>query len=437
MQKNIPVIARGMAILFAIFFVVTSIMALPLTIMNRKMFNAELYKTALIEQNIYFRLPEIVGEALTGGFSNNPCAQNALACSIDGASPELKACLTTALGSSAYQAIGSGQRNPTGIELQLAQPCLDQFGLPEKGGSLSGSGISNIGGGMPPFFQNLTAADWQTMLTILLPADDLRTMTESMLDQMVAYLNGQTDIITVPLDNLKEHLMGAAGADLIIQLIGSKPPCTNQDLTQMLDGTINGDMVLVLCKPPEFILSIEAYLLPEFLKSVVPQIPNIATIIEPPAVGVPPLGIGAFAAEAVTTIRTLRLIMHLSPILPLVFLLLLTLLVVRSIKGLLQWWGISISISAAITLVLAFLALPAFNAGWTIFIIPRIPPYIPAIIVSIGQELLRFIIHSITNEIVTWSIIFFVPALAAWSGSYFIKSKAEPDAIVTSSRSVP
>ncbi|MDP2995161.1 MAG: hypothetical protein Q8N46_08595, partial [Anaerolineales bacterium] len=261
MRKFFTVIARFIATIFAILFMITTILALLLTTINRQMLNANLYKNALAEQNIYEHLPEIVGVALTSSFISYPCAQNQLACNIEGASPELQACLTTALGPDAYGAIGSGQRSPTNTELQLAQPCLDQYGshqiangfqpgetLPNASPDVqacvkqaigeqaynelfnnqrpstetenqrmspcfaqSGTGSPGGGSGMPPFMQTLTAADWQAILTILLPPDDLQTMTESTLDQMFAYLNGETDTVTVPLDKLIERLTGPAG----------------------------------------------------------------------------------------------------------------------------------------------------------------------------------------------------------------------------------
>ena len=357
MRKFLPVIARFLAYLFAILFVITSVMALSLTIINQQMFNTNLYKTALVEQNIYTRLPEIVGVALTNGSPPKP-------------------------------------------------------------------GISGNGNGMPPFFQNITAANWQALLTLLLPAADLQSMSESMLDQTVAYLNGETDTVTIPLDKLKERLTGPAGPDLIMQFISSQPPCTDQDLVQLLKGTINGEMVLVFCKPPEFILSMEVFLLPELLKTIVPQIPDSAIIINPPAPGVPLPGKGPFGADPITTLHSLRLLMRLSPLLPLILLLLVTLFAVRSLKGWLRWWGIPIFISGALAIGLAILAQPALNIGWNLLIVPQIPPVIPAGIVAIGQQLLRSIVHSITNGIVLWAIIFLVFGLAAWISSYYIKSKS-------------
>lgn len=421
MRKFITVIARFIAALFAIWFVISTILALLLTTINRQMYNANLIKNALVEQNFYAHLPEIVGIALTSSFVNNPCAQNQLACNIDGASPELKACLTTALGTDAYETLGSGQRIPTETELQLAQPCLDQYGNPLTDNSQSGMGGSSGGSGMPSFMQNLTAADWQAILTILLPPENLQTMTESTLDQLFAYLNGETDTVTVALDKLKEHLAGRAGTDLITRLINSQPPCSVQALVDIVSGTNNGG--LHLCKPTEVVRPIMISLLQEQLNGVVTELPDQTTIIRPLSPGTLPSGTSPFGADPISTLRIVRLIMRLSALFPLALLLLITLFAVRSLKSWMRWWGIPIFVSGMISFGLGISALPAFNTAWIMFIVPRIPPFIPADIAGIGRELVRSFVHTITAGIVLWAIILIATGLAAWVGSSFIKTR--------------
>jgi hypothetical protein len=415
----LSVITRIIAPVFTFFFVVTTILAIFLTTINQHLFDTSIYKNALIEQNVYERLPEIVGVTLTSSYFRNSCAQNPLACSIDNASPELQACLMTTLGQAAYQAIGSGQRNPTDVELKLAQPCLDQFGSPQTANRQSEPGQEP--GKMLSFFHNLTAANWQDSVTILLPPDILKTMTESTLDQLFTYLNGETDTVTVPLEKLKERLAGQAGSDLFLQLLNSQPPCTEQDVEQLFDLTGNGGMVL--CKPPEVILPILTFLLPELLNLIVQQIPDKAIIISPPAVGTPTPDSNPFGTDPVTTIHTIRLVMQLSFLFPLAFLLLVTLFRVRSIKSWMRWWGIPVFISGTITLMLRISALPILNTAWTIFIVPKIPPFIPADMTGIGLVLLRSIFHSMTSGIVLWAITLLATGLGAWTGSYFIKKK--------------
>jgi hypothetical protein len=417
LRKFLTVIGRVIAAIFAFMFVITALLSILLTTLNGQMYNSSLYKNALGEQNIYDRLPAIVGSAITTSFMNDPCAQNQLACRMDGASPELQTCLTTALGTTAYEAIGSGRRSPTSTELQHAQSCLDRYGAGQAANPQSGTD----GSGMPPFMQNLTKADWQAILSILLPPEILKSMTEGTLDQMFAYLNGEADSVFVPLDTLKQRLLGASGTALFMQLLESQQPCNEQDLSQLISGTSEGGMVF--CKPPEDMISIVKAVLPDLLNTVVPQIPDKAFIIKSPAPGAPIPGSGPFGADPISTLRTIRLVMRLSLLIPLVFLLLVTLLAVRNIKSWMRWWGIPFFFTGTIALVLGISVVPAFNATWTWFIAPRIPTFIPADIPSVGLELLRSIIRSLSGWIIVPGIVLCVLGLGAWIGSSYIKVK--------------
>ncbi len=421
MRKFLTVIARIIAGVFAALFVFTALLAILLTTLNGQMFNSNTYKTALVDQNIYKRLPEIVGAAITSSFASDPCAQNQLACSMDGASPELQACLTTALGSAAYQSIGSGGRLPTSVELQQAQPCLDRYGGALKGNPKPGTG----GSGMPFFLQNLTAADWQAILTILLPPETLKTMTESTLDQFFGYLNGTVDSVSVPMLIFKDRLLGPAGKDLFMQLLNSLLPCNEQDLSQLILGMSNGGRVL--CKPPEDMIPIVTALVPDLLNTIVPAIPDKAFIIKAPAPGAPSPGNGPFGADPFSTLRIIRLVMRLSFLVPLVFLLLVTLFAVRSYKSWMRWWGIPFLITGIIGLGLGLSIVPAFNATWTWLIAPRIPVFLPAVLPQTGVELFRSIIHTLSGWFIVPAVVLCVIGLGAWIGSITIKDQIKPD----------
>ena len=61
MRNFFNLIARFIASIFAIFFVITTVLAIFLTTFNRQVFNSNIYKNALVELNIYKNVPEIVG----------------------------------------------------------------------------------------------------------------------------------------------------------------------------------------------------------------------------------------------------------------------------------------------------------------------------------------------------------------------------------------
>ncbi len=391
MRQFLTMVARIIAAICVFLFVVTTVLAILITTLNGQIFNASLYKNALVEQNIYARLPEIIGAVISSSFSKDVCSQNQLACSIDGASPELHTCLTTALGAEAYQAIGSGSRSPTLPEIQLTQPCLDRYGLGQSTNIQGGTSA----GGMPSFMGNITTADWQALLTSFLPPATLKAMTESTLDQVFAYLNGEAKSIYIPLDAVKQSLLSPSGAAVFLQVLNTQQPCNEQDLSQFLTGTSIGG--LVFCRPPEVILPLVKVVLPELLKAVVPQIPDKVFIILPHAAGTPVPGSGTFGTDPIFTLRTVRLFMRFSLLIPLTFLLLVTLFAVRSIKSWMQWWGIPFLAAGIISVGLGVAIVPAFNTTWTWFIASRIPIFIPAILPEVGQELFRSILTTLSE----------------------------------------
>jgi hypothetical protein len=278
---------------------------------------------------------------------------------------------------------------------------------------------------MPFFMQNLTSADWQALLTILLPPDTLKTITESALDQTFAYLNGGVESVYIPLDFLKQSLLSPSGAALFLQVLNSQHPCNDQDLSQLLTGTSIGG--LVFCKPPENILPLVNLILPELLKAAVPQIPDKVFIIQPPAPGALLPGSGSFGSDPISTLRTVRLFIRLSLVIPVVFLMLVTLFAVRNIKSWLRWWGIPFFAAGMISLGLGIALVPAFNSAWTWFIASRIPIFIPAVLPEVGQELLRSILKTLSSWIIIPGIILCIIGLGAWIGSLYIKDKKDPE----------
>ena len=417
MRKSSPIVAKIFAGIFAAIFIVSTPLAVFFTAMNGQLFNSGLYKNALVNQDIYANLPEIVGAALTGNLSGVPC-EDQLVCAIEGASPALQTCLETALGVDSYQAIENGKRGSTPGELKLAQPCLDQYGI----GQAASPQTAGSGNGMPAYMQNLSAESWQAILTIFLPPEALKSMADSALDQFFAYLNGGTDTVSVPLGQLKERLLGPSGAALFVQVLNSQPPCTLEGLAQLVFGS--GSQGVFLCKPPEAAVSTVELILPSLLKVLVPQIPDQVVLIKPPAAGDPLPGQGPFGADPVSTVRTLRLLMRLSPLIPLIFLLLVTILAVRDLKSWMRWWGISFCLSGAVTLGLGISILPLMINAWTGLIIPHMPAFIPPVISTTGLALLQYVIHALSGWIILPALVLFTVGLAALIFSYMIKTKS-------------
>ncbi len=410
-------IARSLAAIFAILFVIVTVLVLLLLNIERTMFDAETYKRALAENKIYQQLPALAADEMAKmkSFLANPCAASPLGCAIDGASPELRACLTEILGQEAYVAIGSGRRNPTEAELRNSQPCLDQDGGAEEP-------LPTSGGGQMAFLNTLTAEDWQALLSVLLPPELLQPMTENVLDQVFTYLNGEADSARISLAPLKKQLTGQASQEALKILLAAQPACIQEQLSQMTVIISTGKGGLALCAPPKETLD---WLLPEMqvqLSALVARMPDEAVIIKPPSRSAPPGNGGPLGNDPPAVLRKIHLGIRLSPLLPLGLLLLVTLFGVRSLKGWLRWWGVPMFIAGLIAFCVAIASQPALDWAWVTYIVVRIPPLVSASIPEIGHELARFLVQDLMKWIMLEAGMLGLLGLAAIVSSFFIKT---------------
>jgi len=414
MRRFFSYLFKTIAVIFAILFIVSAVLAILLVNIERNMFNANLYKNALTRQQVYARLPDIVGSLVTTSMTYNPCAANPLVC--EETSDALRACYLEKLGEERYVVLASGNEQPTGSDFQNIQPCIDQFGSETPA---SPGGDENIGGA-PDFIKNLKSKDIASIISIILPPAELQKMIENVLDQVFTYLNGDISQVKLSLTKLKERLASQPGQDAIKYLLNSQPPCTQEQLTAMLGGGAEGEMII--CAPSPDIMAMIMPQLENQLNSAIPQIPDEVVILPPKNQPASPNS-GPFGNDPVTFIRIVRSWLRLSPLLPLGFLLLVTLFGVRSFKGWMRWWGIPFFFSGAITLFTGIAILPVQNWAWTNFIIPHIPLYFPIDVVSIGHDLASSVLRSFSGQIALQAGILASIGLVAWVSSTFIKSR--------------
>ncbi len=411
-------ITRLIAVLLIILFVISTVLVLLLFNIEHTLFNAETYKRSLTANHVYQQFPALLAGEMTQmkSFLANPCADNPLGCAIDGASPEMQACLTKTLGQEAYAAIGTSQRKPTGLEIQNSQPCLDKYGrgkAPPQEANSSQMGFTN----------NLTAEDWQALITILFPGNDLQFLTENSLDQVFAYLNGDADTARVSLVQMKKQLTGQAGLDAITLLLNAQPPCTQEQLAQMTTVISGGNGDFELCKPAKEKLADLLPAMQEQLNAVVARLPDKAVLIKPPSPSDSSGGGGPFEKNPRTTLRILHQGLRLSPLLPLGLLILVALFAVRSLKGWLRWWGIPMLISGLIALSIAIIALGGLEWVWITYIVAKFPPYISPDMTDLVHRLVRLLAQDLVKGIMVEAGLIGAFGLAAFVGSFFIASK--------------
>ena len=427
-------VAQLLAGVFSVLFVVTAVLVMLLISVDRALLNANTYKRALAENGIYARIPSLAAEQLGAMevFLSNPCADNPLICRIDGASPELQACLTEALGGEVLVDIGSFKREPTEAELQLAQPCLDLYAASLSGGQ-DPEDSGGTGGEQMGFLNNLTPEDWEVLISTLLPPDELQVMTEEALDQGFAFLDGKVDSASISLVALRERLVGPAGQEVIELLLAAQPPCTDDQLAQLTVDVSEGEGDLVLCQPQSEAADVVMFHMRERFDSLVAEMPDEADLVKPRAAGgslgenpsaaVPTNRGGPLGDDPLAAIRLIRRWLWLSLLLPLGLLLLVTIFGVRSRKGWLRWWGIPAFIAGLLTVGLGIAAVPALDWAWLGYIAANMPPMLSSGLSGLAYELAA----SVTRELTKWTVlcggVVMLLGLAAIVGSSFAGAK--------------
>ena len=461
-------VAQLLAGVFSVLFVVTAILVLLLISVDGALLNAETCKRSLADQDIYEHIPGLAAAQLgtLETFISDPCAENPLVCRIDGASPELQACLTDVLGQEALVDIGTFKRDPTEAELQLAQPCLDQYGgRPTDDSALAtaspevqacvkqalgeevfdtllnderpptdaetremalcseqpsgDSSASESGGDSMAFMNNLTPEDWQRLISALLPPADLQEMTEEALDQVFAFLNGDVDSAKISLVGLRDRLSGQAGQEVIEILLAAQPPCTEEQLAQLAADVSGGEGNLVLCQPQaEDTDALMIHMLERF-DALVAEMPDEAELIKPPSPSAPSNGGGPLGDDPLAVLRYLHRGVWFGLLIPLGLLLLVTIFGVRSRKGWLRWWGIPMFLAGLIALSLGIAAAPALDWAWVSYIADKIPPLFSASISGVAHELANSMVRELAQWIMLGGGAVVLLGLAAIIGSFY------------------
>ena len=203
--------------------------------------------------------------------------------------------------------------------------------------------------GAEPFLKVVTVDEWQTGITNLLPPEDLKLLSDNAVGSVFAYLNNESDTVSISLAPLKIRLAGPGGIDVVKQLIEAQPDCTAQQLMQMGLGLISGEVAL--CKPPDEMMNLIAPMLESQLQIITNTIPDKINLT--PA--------GNNNADPRMQLDRIRTVMRLSPILPVSLLVLLTILAVRSATDLLKWWGYLFLITGGISFLAAVAGSPVLR----------------------------------------------------------------------------
>lgn len=398
MKKALSPIAKVFAVLFAIFFVITLVSTLFFYNLEQHAFDTETYKKALHNENIYERLPAVIGDQLVVSMGIDHCAENPLSCETEYRSVELETCLIDALGSESYRALSNNERPLTEAENERITPCYEEHGYPA-----TNEGEEEL---LASLTKNLTAKDWEDFIIAIVPPEELEYISESTLDEIFNYLNGNSDTAAIPLMQFKKRLISKEGTDAVMALIKAQPDCTTSDLLKIAQGEI------AICHPPDMIMPALEPLINMQLQTAASTLPDQQILTQKKQ-----------AQESILEMQALRALMRLSPLVPIILLLLITLLAVRDLLSWLRWWGIPLLIAGIIGVLMSLITAPLVRALLSIPLTGGISMEVSGSALKLIYDLAESVVHSFVEDVVLYSIIFGIIGLIMTITSIFIKWK--------------
>lgn len=232
----------------------------------------------------------------------------------------------------------------------------------------------------------LSRDELELVISTLLPPQELETLTDGLLDSIFAFLNGDTDSVTVPLRSFKQNLTGEGGVRAIAQVMQLHQDCSTAQLLQMGLGVLATGQGAFLCKPPDNMMGLVMPLIGTQLQFIAGGLPDEMTLFTAAQSGT--------SRDFRPQLNRIRTVMKLSLILPLVFLLAVTFLVVRSLEDWLKWWGIPSLVMGILVTITAFAAAPLIPSLMGSMIAQGTPDMPTAF-----QELARNLAGALTREI--------------------------------------
>ena len=380
MRKALRVIAKSIAVVFVILFVITALLTLPLSTAGWRLFGPNLYKRALAKEDICARVPALAGEQIIYSLNYNPCAED----------PDCQ----------------EGERG-------------DQDG--GEVGELMDPDTT------PYFLSPLTQDDFESIITDLAPPQWLQEQAESAIDQIFAYLNfGDESEVTISLVALKERLTGEEGIRAFMRMAMAQPLCTPEQVEIIESDEDIAPEDMPICRPPEPLKEKYTNKAQKTLRTVSADIldeVSVITLAEGEGVDVTPAEeSGPFGDDPRVVFQIAKWGMRLSPLLPLTMLLLATLLIVRSWQSWARWWSIPLLIVGIAGLVLALAALPA-NWALGVYIAEQAPPEFTQNLVNAGLSLEKFVARALVTGITIQSSILALLGLVLIGVSSLLKKR--------------
>jgi len=206
---------------------------------------------------------------------------------------------------------------------------------------------SSTNGGDAGMF--LSVLSTEENFAALISPQELKTLTNNILDSTFAYLNHEADSAVVSLSSVKNYIVSDGGIGLVTQLLEDQPPCTVEQIAQITFGLLSGENLL-LCDPPDEIMGMVTPLIQTQLQTIMSTLPDQITIISGEKSNTPD--------DPRIRIDRLRAVMKLTIAIPLLLFPAILVFAVRSLRDLLTWWGWPLLFTGVISFFIALIGSP-------------------------------------------------------------------------------
>lgn len=222
------------------------------------------------------------------------------------------------------------------------------------------------------YFKDLTPAERETMLEIVLPPEWIEDQISTVLREFSLWIDNDQPMPRLFLDirPIKTRLMRGGADEIVDMVVDSWPSCTPEQVGGISESGLGGETPLVQCEPPEPFRTRLVVFASRQLLQMIKQIPPDFHLTgdETGEQGI------ADIADVKGNIRSIRVLTRSGWLLPIALLCLIIALVVRSWRDLSRWWGIPLMLSGVITL------------GLVVFISARSENFIERIFADLRSE---------------------------------------------------
>ena len=249
--------------------------------------------------------------------------------------------------------------------------------------------------GISPITSLLSRENLTFLISSLLPPDELEQLLNAAFDSFFAYLNGDTDTISIPLLSIKQYAASGTAAQSLTQIIRVQPECTADQLWQMSLNLLSPDPVLILCNPPEHLTNLVLPFFQTQLVTATSSLPDELIIAGDSQPGL---------IEFRTRLTRVRDAMRIVPVIPVVFLLGIVIFGVRKLHDWLMWWGIPFIVTGTVSALVALIGSPIVRLFLETFIL-RNASDTPVIFLNMMHNVAGALVNQILSPVIIAGVI--------------------------------